>query len=98
ATSENNNPVYVAQRWQDYLNDVTDTTGSVMLGLTVGCARCHDHKYDPIPQADYYRLQAFFAATKRTERDLPNNGNDSPTIRQKASEAEARAQAVRQEV
>jgi Protein of unknown function (DUF1553)/Protein of unknown function (DUF1549) len=50
-----------AQRRQDTLNDMTDTTGLVFLGLTVGCARCHDHKFEPIPQADYYRLQAFFA-------------------------------------
>ncbi|HZL56841.1 MAG TPA: PSD1 and planctomycete cytochrome C domain-containing protein [Bryobacteraceae bacterium] len=40
--------------------DMVDTTGSVFLGLTVGCARCHDHKFDPIPQRDYYRMQAIF--------------------------------------
>src|SRR2546429_5540668 len=49
------------QRRQEILNDVTDTVGSVFTGLTYGCARCHDHKFDPIKQADYYRLQAFFA-------------------------------------
>lgn len=49
------------QRRQEILNDVTDTVGSVFLGLTYGCARCHNHKYDPILQKDYYRLQAFFA-------------------------------------
>src|SRR5205085_779903 len=42
-------------------NDITDTVGAVFTGLTVACARCHNHKYDDIPQADYYRLQAFFA-------------------------------------
>jgi hypothetical protein len=51
------------QRRQEILDDITDTTGSVFLGLTVGCARCHNHKFDPILQADYYRLQAFFANT-----------------------------------
>src|SRR6185437_5375089 len=49
------------QRRQEILNDITDTTGAVFMGLTVACARCHDHKYDPIRQSDYYRLQAFFA-------------------------------------
>ncbi len=49
------------QRRQEILNDITDTVGSVFLGLTYGCARCHNHKFDPILQADYYRLQAFFA-------------------------------------
>ncbi|MDQ6699298.1 MAG: PSD1 and planctomycete cytochrome C domain-containing protein, partial [Acidobacteriota bacterium] len=43
------------------LTDYTDTTSAVFLGLTVGCARCHDHKFDPIPQRDYYRMQAIFA-------------------------------------
>lgn len=42
------------------LTDYVDTTASVFLGLTVGCARCHDHKFDPITQRDYYRLQAVF--------------------------------------
>lgn len=44
----------------DALDDVVATTGQVFLGLTVDCARCHDHKIDPFPQADYYRLLAFF--------------------------------------
>src|SRR5205823_5262070 len=51
------------QRRQEILNDITDTVGSVFTGMTYGCARCHDHKYDPILQEDYYRLQAFFANT-----------------------------------
>jgi hypothetical protein len=49
---------------QNYLSEVTTATASVFLGLTVGCARCHDHKYDPIPQRDYYRMQAFFHTTQ----------------------------------
>lgn len=51
------------QRRQEILNDITDTVGAVFTGLTFACARCHDHKFDPILQADYYRLQAFFANT-----------------------------------
>jgi hypothetical protein len=52
------------QRRQEILNDITDTVGAVFLATTYGCARCHDHKYDPVLQKDYYRLQAFFAATR----------------------------------
>ncbi len=44
----------------DVLDGIVSTTGQVVLGMTVNCARCHDHKVDPIPQADYYRLLAFF--------------------------------------
>ena len=56
------NAVNLEQRRQEILNDMTDTTSQVFLALTVGCARCHDHKFDPILQTDYYRLQAFFAS------------------------------------
>ncbi len=47
-------------QWETILNDVTDVTADVFLGMGMGCARCHDHKFDPILQEDYYRLQAFF--------------------------------------
>ena len=48
----------------DGLDDIVSTTGQAFLGLTVGCARCHDHKIDPFPQADYYRLLAFFRGVR----------------------------------
>src|SRR5262249_49027866 len=44
--------------------DITDTVAATFLGMTYGCARCHDHKFDPILHKDYYRLQAFFANTR----------------------------------
>ena len=44
----------------DYVLDRTNTTGTLFLGLTLGCTQCHDHKFDPITQADYYSLSAFF--------------------------------------
>lgn len=63
---------------QDYLNEVTGTTASVFLGLTVGCAQCHNHKYDPIPQRDFYRFQSFFAATSVDEVPAPFVDEEHP--------------------
>ena len=58
----------VAFSRNEVLTEMTDAIGAAFLGLTMGCARCHDHKFDDISQGDYYRLQAFLAATQ--EHDL----------------------------
>jgi hypothetical protein len=61
------------QRRHNTLNDITDTTGLVFLGLTMGCARCHDHKMEPISQSDYYQMQAYFAdCSLDRERPVPS--------------------------
>src|SRR5262249_35338942 len=52
------------------LHDIVSTTGSAFLGLTVGCARCHDHKFDPVSTRDYYGLVAVFAGVQHGERPL----------------------------
>jgi len=54
----------------DELDDMVTTTGVAFLGLSIGCARCHDHKFDPIPSQDYYRLAASFTTTIRSEIDV----------------------------
>ncbi len=54
--------------------EMTNVIGSAFLGVTLGCARCHDHKFDPIRHTDYYRMQAFFAATH--EDDIPLASTD----------------------
>ncbi len=54
----------------DAMDDMLATTGTAMLGLTVGCARCHDHKFDPIPTRDYYRMLATFTTTVRSDISL----------------------------
>ena len=55
---------------QSFLDDVTHAVGQTFLGLTLGCARCHDHKFDPIPTKDYYAMQAVFATTAFARRPL----------------------------
>lgn len=54
----------VASSRNEVLTERTDIVGAAMLGLTVGCARCHDHMFDPIRQVDYYRLQAYFGPSR----------------------------------
>jgi hypothetical protein len=55
---------------QEVLTEMTNGVGATFLGLTFGCARCHDHKFDPITQVDYYGIQAFFAAAQPKEVDI----------------------------
>ena len=54
----------------DEMDDMASTVGTAMLGLTIGCARCHDHKFDPIPQRDYYQFVSTFTTTIRGEVEL----------------------------
>ncbi|MBI2684713.1 MAG: PSD1 domain-containing protein [Acidobacteria bacterium] len=56
---------------QMFLDDVTHSTAATFLGLTLGCARCHDHKFDPLPTKDYYRMQAIFAVTEFVRPPAP---------------------------
>ncbi len=54
----------------DAMDDMLSTTGGAMLGLTVGCARCHDHKFDPLPMRDYYQMLSTFTTTTRSNVDV----------------------------
>jgi len=72
-----------------YVADRTETTSTVWLGLTTGCARCHDHKYDPIRQKDFYQLFAFF--NNVPERGFVYNfGNEEPYIKAPLPEQQAK--------
>jgi hypothetical protein len=64
-------PVLTAQQRADELDDMVSTTGTAFLGLTLGCARCHSHKFDPIEHRDYYAMTALFSGVKHGERGLP---------------------------
>ena len=63
----------------DYVVDRVETTAAVWLGLTVGCARCHDHKYDPISQKEFYQLYAYFNQIDESGR-VDAGGNANPVI------------------
>ncbi len=69
---------------QDELADMVNTTGTALLGVTMGCARCHNHKFDPVLQKDYYALQAALAGVRHGERELRGADN---TNRQRKSDA-----------
>ncbi len=73
----------------EYVVDRVDTTATVWLGLTMGCARCHDHKYDPIKQTDFYRFYAFFNTIDEEGLD-GKRGNATPYLRVFSSDAQQR--------
>ena len=56
---------------QQWLDDVTDSVGQTFLGHALQCAKCHDHKFDPVPTRDYYRMMAVFSTTQFAEIDTP---------------------------
>jgi hypothetical protein len=64
-------PALTAQQRADELDDMVSTTGTAFLGLTLGCARCHAHKFDPIRHEEYYSMTAMFSGVKHGERALP---------------------------
>lgn len=68
-------PVLTAQQRADELDDMVNTTGTAFLGLTLGCARCHNHKFDPVEQREYYALTAIFGGVRHGERPLPIPGS-----------------------
>jgi hypothetical protein len=81
----------------EVLTEMTDSIGSTFLGLTVACARCHDHKFDPFSQGDYYRLQAFLAGTMPKEIDLATAA-DKEKFAKRKKELDLRLEPLRQQV
>ncbi len=96
-------PADPLQARYDDLDNIVSTTGQAFLGLTVGCARCHDHKIDPMPQTDYYSLLSFFADVTpygeprgRDPRFNSLRDCSPPETAKRRQEIEARSVAVRE--
>ncbi|MFO0800166.1 MAG: DUF1549 and DUF1553 domain-containing protein [Gemmataceae bacterium] len=92
-------PVLTANQRADELHDLIGTAGSAFLGLTVACARCHDHKFDPIPAEDYYRVKAVFAGVQHGERPvrlpgMPDPKADADRLTAQLAELDARLAAL----
>src|SRR5258708_38096882 len=85
------------ERRFDYLDDVVATIGRGVLGLTVQCARCHNHKFDPIPQKDYYALQAaIFGYVETTYPLAPKDEADA--YARKVADIDAQIKPLREQI
>ena len=85
----------------DAVDDMVATMGSAMLATTIGCARCHDHKYDPIPTRDYYELLSAFTTTVRSEIELEVNKPDAAStarFEKERKDLESEAQRYRKDI
>lgn len=87
----------VASSRNEILTEMTNIVGAAFLGMTVGCARCHDHKFDPIRQSDYYRLQAFFSETFENDV-LKATPEEQAAWKEKAAPVEAEIRKLRGEM
>jgi len=93
-TDETNQPSMETRR-EELLMNITDTVGSAFMGMTYGCAKCHDHKFDPILHKDYYRLQAFFANVRAKDDYVPLTGAELEAENKQAAEYEAKTKDIR---
>ena len=98
-------PADQEQARYDWLDDIVSTTGQTFLGLTINCARCHDHKIDPLPQKDYYALLAFFHNITRMqtvgtniERPIFSDDAERKAYEEKVAELDRRRDAAQKAV
>ncbi len=92
------NAAHIRLRRQEMLNDITDAVGYAFLGVTIACARCHDHKFDPILHKDYYRLQSFFTNTRITDGVVLDGPDRQADYQQQLGKWEAATASIRNEM
>ena len=85
-------------QWENILNDLTDTTGDVFLGAGMQCARCHDHKFDPILQRDYFALRSFFTNTLPVENRAAWTTKEAGDHARKLAAWEKETKTIRDEI
>ncbi|MEZ6140237.1 MAG: DUF1549 domain-containing protein [Zavarzinella sp.] len=88
----------VRTQWELILDDITDTTADVFLGMGLQCARCHDHKFDPLLQKDYFRLRAFFAGILPREDQIAATPAEQKAYQQKLAVWETKTATIRKEL
>lgn len=84
--------------WELILNEVTNVTAEAFLGLGIGCAQCHDHKFDPLLQKDYYRLQAYLAPMRMRHDLVLANAEEKKEYNRRMNEWEAATADLREEI
>jgi mono/diheme cytochrome c family protein len=85
-------------QWNDITNEITDVTGDVFLGLSLACARCHDHKFDPVPQRDYFKFRAFFEPVCWRDDLVAATAQQKAEHQARLSEWEKATHAIRQQL
>ena len=88
----------VRGQWDIILNEITDTTSDVFLGVGLQCARCHDHKFDPVLQKDYFRLRAFFEAIDPQDKVVVAPTAEQQTYETQLQEWETQTAALRAQI
>ncbi len=87
----------VASSRNEQLTEMTNIVGAAILGVTLGCSRCHDHKFDPFRQSDYYRMQGFFAAAQPYDL-IQASAEEQKAWQEKAAPIQKEMMAVRKEI
>ena len=92
------NAAHIRLRRQEMLNDITDAVGYAFLGVTIACARCHDHKFDPLLHKDYYRLQSFFSNVRIDDGVVLDQPEKQKEFQQQLAQWESATAAIRSEM